>query len=537
VSGAVSLGSYEAGVLYEVLYAISQHNQNAATTVDEKIYVDVLTGASAGGMSVALAAQKLLYDADALHDPYNNALYQAWVVDIDLNGLLRLGPKEPTNCSIFSSDLIADFVSQYLRSRYESGPVPPAKIHAAVSPAQSIRVGLALTNLNGIDYGRNTLTDGRFIYSRFQDELCSTVTPGDDNEVAWKRIADAAVACGAFPFAFRAQDLQRMRAEFTDPDIVQANLSADPLQFTYTDGGLFQNEPLGMAKNFVDELDNHLNSDSRAYLFISPEPKASTANRVFSAKAATFRGMFSRLAPDILYQARFQDWVTAEEVNESVDIFNGRAMALQVLMAERTLTPETLNGVCDILLTQFFHSDCDLEAARDQLRKQFNAEYEDLEQRTDTETAKAWIDAILILEVAADLHTKDEMYIYTVTAAAEELAGAQLDSFLGFLDQSFRDHDYDIGRTKAQNFLTNTVATQKGPLTALRYTPLPIRPIDAKLAGLKIQNAPLAKRKALRDQLNNRADIVLKEFGVPLALRAPLRWFYLNTKINGYLEL
>jgi len=44
ISGAVSLGSYEAGVLYEVITALGQHNQNTPNE-DEKILIDVLTGA------------------------------------------------------------------------------------------------------------------------------------------------------------------------------------------------------------------------------------------------------------------------------------------------------------------------------------------------------------------------------------------------------------------------------------------------------------------------------------------------------------
>jgi predicted acylesterase/phospholipase RssA len=49
IAGAVSLGGYEAGVLYELLRAIAAYN-NAAQTEDSKIYIDVITGASAGGM-------------------------------------------------------------------------------------------------------------------------------------------------------------------------------------------------------------------------------------------------------------------------------------------------------------------------------------------------------------------------------------------------------------------------------------------------------------------------------------------------------
>jgi hypothetical protein len=50
IAGAVSLGSYEAGVLYEVLDAIHQHNFAEGVTDDEKILIDVMTGASAGAL-------------------------------------------------------------------------------------------------------------------------------------------------------------------------------------------------------------------------------------------------------------------------------------------------------------------------------------------------------------------------------------------------------------------------------------------------------------------------------------------------------
>ncbi|MGD0436978.1 MAG: patatin-like phospholipase family protein, partial [Bryobacteraceae bacterium] len=59
ISGAVSLGSYESGVVFEVLDALSQHNQWAHENnlPDERIEIDVLTGASAGGMTVSMLAQ------------------------------------------------------------------------------------------------------------------------------------------------------------------------------------------------------------------------------------------------------------------------------------------------------------------------------------------------------------------------------------------------------------------------------------------------------------------------------------------------
>lgn len=45
-------------------------------------------------------------------------------------------------------------------------------------------------------------------------------------------------------------------------------------------------------------------------------------------------------------------------------------------------------------------------------------------------TEKAWIDSILVLETAAELNLKDEMYIYGITATNQELAGGGMFAFL-----------------------------------------------------------------------------------------------------------
>src|ERR1017187_1630845 len=84
ISGAVSLGSYEAGVLYEVIRAIGLHNQNSNTAADDKIYIDEIGRASAGGMTATIAAQKLLYEAQSLSGAYTNAFYSPWVAEISI---------------------------------------------------------------------------------------------------------------------------------------------------------------------------------------------------------------------------------------------------------------------------------------------------------------------------------------------------------------------------------------------------------------------------------------------------------------------
>ena len=95
IAGAVSLGSYEACVLYELLNAFDKWNRQPSLDESKKIYIDVLTGASAVAMTAAMVAQRLMYDGDALGDDHTgteptNSLYAAWVKRISLKYLVPI---------------------------------------------------------------------------------------------------------------------------------------------------------------------------------------------------------------------------------------------------------------------------------------------------------------------------------------------------------------------------------------------------------------------------------------------------------------
>ena len=147
IAGAVSLGSYEAGVLWEILDAIRQHNLSPKTLPDDKIVIDVITGASAGGMTAVILAQKLLYSGGEFKGPSDNPLYNTWVKGISLAGLQNTGREENALQSVFSSDLIKTISEQLIMARYKNGAPPPAVAHPAVD--SQLSVGVALTRFKG----------------------------------------------------------------------------------------------------------------------------------------------------------------------------------------------------------------------------------------------------------------------------------------------------------------------------------------------------------------------------------------------------
>jgi Patatin-like phospholipase len=577
ISGAVSLGSYEAGVLYEVLEALRQHNENPETLAnpDERIEIDVLSGASAGGMTAVIVVQSLLYAGSSLREPQNNPFYNPWVSDVSLDGLLNadkipdpafpdISAPEDSAKSILSSNLIEKLARKYITSRYEKG-VPALRVsHPAA--AKEIRLGLALSNLNGVAYSyplRVKQPDDKqtFSYTRFQDEMTGIFaadgSDGKDSFEAWEPWREAAVSCGAFPFAFRVKELHRLETEYTRHHRDEWGVPHEK-DFAYTDGGVFQNEPLGLAKNLVDLIDrpaqglasSFQNADSRFYLYVAPGAKTSEANKSFSADVARFLPTAQTIVKAIFHQARFQDWVNAEEINDQINLFNVRAEQLYSALLKGELDPGVLQRAADALLRGLFQTqpapapgvrDDTPDDARARLRQQFKKESTEL-LKIDAVNERAWLDSILVLETAAELNLKDEMYIYGITATNQELAGAGLFAFLGFFDLTLRQHDYNLGRRKARAFLIQhrNRALERAPgspepppdIGPIRYEPtdpipdIPVSERDPKSGDVLVSQLNRGVRERLLKTISQRADELLSEIfagmNVPKFLVGPL---------------
>src|ERR1039457_5695954 len=424
ISGAVSLGSYEAGVLYEVIRAIGLHNQSPNTKPEDKIYIDVLTGASAGGMTATIAAQKLLYEAQSLSGAYTNAFYSPWVAEISIQRLLNLHGADSDQKSIFSSEAVVEISEKYITGRYQSHLNPAPDPHPALD-ADNLKLGLAMSNLNGVDYSAPLHPAGQLTYTRFKDELIREFdvpnSAADDNDDVWDALRNAAVSCGAFPFAFKVVEVARQLGEYNLPD--RASSIGNSAHFTYTDGGTFQNEPLSLAKRLVDSIDGHQDLENRFFLFVAPDLKKSSANADFNDRNATFISTATHLVGAIFGQARFPDLLLAEELNQEVMLLNSRAAGLKTMLNGKDQATfdkaKTLRAAADLLLPALFEGEpaSPLADARARLQNQFATDY----SKMAPQTRDTWIDSILTLERAAGLDETDEMTIYSITASDAEL--------------------------------------------------------------------------------------------------------------------
>jgi hypothetical protein len=203
------------------------------------------------------------------------------------------------------------------------------------------------------------------------------IPDGTEKPSPWEWLSDAAVASGAFPFAFRPRAVLRSQTEFVNeqtplwPGKNQPTVEGttyvqwgpkEPSDFAYSDGGVLQNQPLGIAKNLVDmavqervenakQLPNadllmqtlHRDADDRLYVFISPNPVKSSSVALRAADIS-----LSQMLPDIvrtyLRQATFHDWIMAERVNQKIRLLDERAKELAAALNAGVLDVDKLSA-------------------------------------------------------------------------------------------------------------------------------------------------------------------------------------------------
>ncbi len=571
ISGAVSLGSFESGVMYEIIEAIAQHNQHPETTEEQKIIIDVITGASAGAMTAAILAQKLLFEADKLRSPNQNDIYRAWVEEADIHTLLQFGDDDNPDMAILSSGFVQQVGNKYLLSRYNSSSPPAAQRHPAV--ADDIHLGIALSNLNGFDFkinltniqGRLNSEDPRentFIYTKHKDCYITQIQgkQQDDKRGLWELIKRIAIASGSFPFAFQVQEVTRLSSDSAykgSEFYTEREPGKEPNNklFAYTDGGIFENEPLGMAISLAKKLDTSpKNYDPRYYekrffLYVAPGPKSSTANKDFTAAQAIYVNTARALAGAIFTQSRFQDWIQVSEANESVTEFDKQAWFLRDLLRENPEKSSEFEAVVEKLLQSLYkNSEQQRDADYKRLKEQFKEEYQELTNigEKGEAIASSWLKAVQALEKAANLGSKELLTVYAITAKDEELASEKLSAFGGFFDKKFRDYDYYIGRDKAVDFLkelrgTNSQVKQEGQLFIRNFEPgRNLQKPAVELGDVDLEHVDRKLRKQVKNLLLERIGRIIDSIEKRPLIAGPLKFFakkMVDDKLDVILKL
>ena len=160
MAGAISAGAYTAGVMDFLIQALDawQMMKDAGKDVDcprHDVKLKVISGASAGGMTAALATGMLCEDfehvvSDQVEEAANNKLFESWVRKIDIRRLLEArdldDPGRPVR-SVLDSSVLDEIAADAFEFR-DVGSAPPDRPYLN----DPLHVVLTLTNLRGVPY-------------------------------------------------------------------------------------------------------------------------------------------------------------------------------------------------------------------------------------------------------------------------------------------------------------------------------------------------------------------------------------------------
>ncbi|PYQ25667.1 MAG: hypothetical protein DMF81_01570 [Acidobacteria bacterium] len=469
IAGAGSLGSYEAGVLAELTYALDVLNQgrepvgDAAGPREGAFVVDVFTGASAGGMNAAMLARISMYEAGR-----RDRLHAAWVKQIGIDGLLEDDPRQ-------RNALLSKSVVRRIAETHLLAPAPPAPAPASFAPDE-LRLGLTLTHMNGLDYRLLTRSlnspEPGFLTTRFSDQAAFRLRRDGFADVDWPGLCDAAIATGNFPLAFMPQELIRDASHYaTANPPTQAAPSPPPGRpyfphgLAFVDGGMFDNEPLGMAINFAADIDGGHPDPERLFLLIHPnitrtDHRDETDEKIgYLSDDFGLGGQVARLLNMLMTENAVSDWVRANKVNELAAWRDEFVDALEKMIG-RTEIPDPaplvfgLERLVDAIARK--KGAAGPEAYRAAALSRIRARVPDAFRRLGPEGGalsvrqQVFLFVLFILDHVADLQGKAALWLEVIGHdPALPLAGSQVAGFAGFFNEQWRAYDYRRGRLDA----------------------------------------------------------------------------------------
>jgi predicted acylesterase/phospholipase RssA len=552
LAGGVSLGSYEAGVMTELLYALDCLNRQADDQTRPRYVLDVMTGGSAGGMTAILTARIMMYD----YVGRKHHLYEAWVEAIDIEKLLTNDGK-PLN-ALFSKQAIADIVNAYVVRGADGASLQPASFAPDL-----LRVSVSLSNMHGIDYdipyfpvhaqGTRSAAPAAaqsFVTTFFADvarfTFHKTTLPSEEE---WRRIGAAAIATGNFPIAFSPQPLSRQDRRYPSPP------NTPETHEYYIDGGVFNNEPLGEAITLAKQADGGCVDPDRLFILIDPNINNSLRIERIDPDGHLLDHT-GRLLTMIFGQSTAQDWLRAHRKNAEIEWRDQFVRTLGDLLLSPNVVPadqcaaafgEIAEGIVARKRALFGVGAYPDDYVTTAIAQTFQRPpFCEVEQQFDAcehgEIKKAvFRNVIFILNNVAGLQKKSALRLALIGAEGGELAGDVLRAFGGFFERDWRIYDYRVGRNKAHALLTEIFGQSYPKESDARGA----EHQDYHLPDEWQRTFPQATvtdispelRRQLRDRVLERADCVMRALRIPWLFRWLLRVFVMRKALRQHLHV
>jgi predicted acylesterase/phospholipase RssA len=473
LSGGVSLGSYIAGALDELVAAFEASHQSAT---GPRYVVDVITGASAGATTAAVLAHGLLYQAG------KTRLAETWVSGLDIVDLLD--PRIKHELSVLNPNRLYQLADEVLA-------VPePSTWQRAQSCAATLYLAMTIANIDPLIYQNGVFRAvGRnipFLQERHAEQetyrLTDDVSPTDP---LWQRAAHVAIASAALPYAF---PLVRLRRDLSDPlQYIEAGTLNGPVfnpgtnirECLYADGGAFNNLPIDLAWHYVRQIDqtegDKVHPD-RMFVLVDPSPDMANM-RVKTARypgLIEFTGKFFRALRAESSAIQFERTVMGKTMSPPLrpePVINQEpddTLVPKILPGQTILEPDN-TWVPRILPGQMLETNPPLPAD-DLLPQLLN-----LEPRR-AELAPVMSDGETTKTIPGINQAPDSLFQHfcLVTPDTRPLRGSYLIMALsGFLDERFRMYDYRRGAADARETarIKLGIIYERNDVDAAFYTP------------------------------------------------------------------
>ncbi len=486
MGGGVSLGAFSAGALAQALTSLERSREMGQIDC----VVDVFSGASAGSITLTMAAHELFNGEDP-----GDALRDLWVDALDVDRLYAEDLDHHHEPALFASKLLRDRL-ELLVDDEKRGTGHPLL-------GDRVAMGFTLTNLNGVrfeaplawaddlpdsleDAAATTLFNDQRRFSfvnegEVGDELITDdegrkVRPDDRD--AWRLVADSAVTSGAFPGAF----IPRVIARHADEYGHTWSLDEDEKLWTYADGGIFNNEPLKMAIEMARHIDESDPDPDAKRVFIVIDPNLSSAGThdpdffvnddLRTAGPSGVTDVLKRVATAVSAQASAKDWLKAGKRNNQVRWLRFAVKQLAAVMSSlpgdfdsAALTDAIDVQLADIIKTKYQATSGlaleDTQRVRDYRASQkvrIRDDYgEALQVVEDPAHRELLVALVALLENVSGLRKKRELTMLGIAPDNEHpAAGGFLGNFGGFFEEPLRAHDYQLGRATADRILSES---------------------------------------------------------------------------------
>ncbi|MGD0076602.1 MAG: hypothetical protein ABSD31_20075 [Candidatus Binataceae bacterium] len=465
IKGGISLGAYEAGVLTQTLAMIANHNGQCNAKQLPPWYIDAFAGASAGAMT-ALGTALTLIDCNDSH------LHEMWVEGADLSALA------PDKSSVSADEsykaghtLLAAGALDALAKSAKLTQVPArlTKWHGALRPGgDTIELVFTLSNLDGQPQRLDSLNDAQLGYREYADRMKWQVTidgfgnvmvraddargvgqlGSTDSGTAWLAAVQAGIAAGSFPLAFAQRGLYR----YPHPP--------EPVGVFYSDGGIFDNDPVGELINVAHDIDwspahPAYEDTQRRFLIVHTESvdlSVQTFGPLNQTRDLPVLDFLGKLIPAFMSEQMQSGLRGITQVNK---LFDQRLQTLNRL-ATLAMQPASLGwqAALDVMLPMLARMR-DLSDKLDLLRGYLIGDLEDVDPvlhdfviKMPAASQMLFRDLALLFDLAYDIADKVKIDPILI-APTGPLAGDPLYAFAGFFWQTLRAFDFGRGQHDA----------------------------------------------------------------------------------------